>query len=181
VAASPTRRDTALTDDLQLHGPTITVFGDRDALDAALSDELSRRGRSTHTVTTPLGWLASVTHAVVRLDTAPGERALQDLALRDVPATHVVAVCETPLDDATSARFDELCRQCGDHHEVSVIWHGPLEVHADALTQATPRAVLEAGELASTIADEIGHQETHGSRPSFASQVFAPQAHDTRS
>jgi hypothetical protein len=169
-----------MTSDLQMNAPTVTLFGDRDALDTALSDELGRRGRSIHSVTTPLGWLTSVTHAVVRLDSAPGERAMQDLALRDVPATHVVAVCETPLDEVTSGRLDELCRQCGDHHEISVIWHPPLEVSVtdDAAGDATAQTVLVPGELATTIADAVGRQETHASEPSFASQVFEPQDPD---
>jgi hypothetical protein len=162
-----------MTNDLHLHGPTVTLFGDRDALDTAVSDELSRRGRSTHTVTTPVGWLSSVTHAVIRLDTTAGERAIQDLASRDVPATHVVAVCQTPRDAATSARLDELCRTCGEHHEISLIWHAPFDAGLHTVAALAAVTTVPA-ELAVTIADEIGHQEAHPFAPSFASQVFEP-------
>jgi hypothetical protein len=164
-----------MSSDLQLQTPTVTLFGAHDALGTAVSDELGRRGRSTHTVTTPVGWLSSATYAVVRLDSVAGERALQDLVSRDVPATHVVAVCELPRDGETSARLDNLCRRCGDRHEISVIWHPPFEVtiddtHADPLLEL----VLEPDELAVTIVDEVRHQEMKPSIPSFASQVFAP-------
>lgn len=164
-----------MTSDLQMNTPTVTLFGDRDALDEAISDELGRRGRSTHSVTTPVGWLRSATHAVIRLDTAAGERALRDLATHDVPATQVVAVCETPLDDATSARLDELCRQCGQHHEISLIWHPPFEVRLTEEGEVPAvQPGLAPGELAVTIADELGDQETRSSSPSFATQVFDP-------
>jgi len=161
-----------MTSDLHLSGPTVTLFGDRDVLDEALSEELGRRGCSTHAVTIPTGWFSSVSHAVIRLDTPSGERALEDLASSDHPATHVVAVGETPADPATTARFDELCRQCSDHHDVSVIWHGPFDLGLDAAG-----AEVVPGELATTIADEIGHQAAWTSAPSYASQTYEPHRH----
>lgn len=169
-----------MTSDLQMSTPTVTLFGDRDALDAAISDELGRRGRSTHSVTTAVGWLRSVTHAVIRVDTAAGEQALRDLASHDVPATQVVAVCGTPLDDATTARFDELCRQCGDHHEISLIWHAPFELRLTDEGEIPGGAPpLTPDELAVTIVDELSDQETRSSSPSFATRVFDPHgAHD---
>lgn len=180
-AVDPTRRETdeSLTHDLQLDGPTVTVFGERDALDVALSDELARRGRSTHTVTTPLGWLTSVTHAVVRLDTASGERALQDLAARDQPATQVVAVGPNPADDAASMRLDDLCRQCGQDHEISVVWHPPLE-HRSPTPGAVPtaHAVRQAAGLAAAIADVIDGQGDHASAPSYVNRIFEPDPSD---
>lgn len=169
-----------MTSDLQMNTPTVTLFGDRDALDEAISDELGRRGRSTHSVTTPVGWLRSVTHAVLRIDTAAGERALRDLASHDVPATQVVAVCESPLDETVSARLDELCRQCGQHHEISLIWHPPFEVRLTGDgTVPSLEPVLDPEELAVTVADEVGDQETHSSTPSFSTQVFDPHGAGT--
>lgn len=162
-----------MTDDLQLDGPTVTMFGERDALDTAVSDELGRRGYSTHTVTTAVGWLGSVTHAVIRLDTAVGQRAIGDLMAREAPSAHVVAVCTTPPDDAASARLDELCRRCGEHHDVSLVWHAPLEVGLDAAVD--PSVAPIPAELAVAIADEIGHQKTQAAAPSFTSRVFEPQ------
>lgn len=162
-----------MTSEIDVQGPTVTLFGARDALDTALSDELGRRGCSTHTVTTPVGWLTSVTQAVIRLDTASGESALHDLMAERRPPAHVVAVCQTS-DEATSARLDALCRACGDSHEISLIWHPPFHVTLDDLTvDPTLEPVLAPGELAATIADEIDHQGS--SDASFASQVFDPQ------
>lgn len=157
--------------DLHLAGPTVTLFGNRDALDSALSDELGRRGCSTHTVTTPMGWLRSVTHAVVRLDTRTGEQAMSDLTSREIPATHVIAVCVTSDDRVAAARFDDLCRLCGDHHDVSMIWHAPFGLPSGGLDGTLVRAT----ELASSIADEIGSQDTTLSAPSFSTRTFTPR------
>jgi hypothetical protein len=154
--------------DLHLDGPTVTLFSTRDALGAALSDELGRRGCSTHVVSTPMGWLGSVTNAVIRLDTVSGERAMADLTSRAVPPTHVVAVCATSDDELASARLDELCRQCGNDHDVSMIWHAPFGRPSEDLDLE----ILRTTELAATIADEIGLQETVASAPSFSTQIF---------
>lgn len=159
--------------DLHLDRPLVTVFGDHDALDVALNDELDRRGRCTHTITTPMGWLASVRNAVVRLNSAAGVQALEDLASRDLPATHVVAVCETSFEDLTPAEVDALCRRCGTTHAVTLIWHAPFELKvADAHEPAVGLPTLSPGELALTIADEVWQQEHRALRPSFASQSF---------
>jgi len=161
-----------MTSDLHLSGPTVTLFGQRDALDEALSDELGRRGCSTHVVTTPMGWLGSVGHAVVRLDTPTGDQALTDLSLRNAPAAHIVAVCENTVGEATSMRLEQLCRQCSQHHDLSLIWHAPLALGLDD----APDGVVP-GDLAVTIADEIGHQEAWTSAPSFVSQTFEAHRH----
>ncbi|MBD8608701.1 hypothetical protein IFT73_17740 [Aeromicrobium sp. CFBP 8757] len=162
-----------MTTDLHLSGPTVTMFGTRDALDAALSDELGRRGCATHVVTTPMGWLSSVTNAVIRLDTVSGDRAMADLTSQRMPATHVVAVCATSDDEGLVARLDELCRQCGDQHDVSVIWHSPFGLPTEGLDGA----ILRASDLATTIADEIGLQEAWTSAPSYSSKTFEPGRH----
>jgi hypothetical protein len=162
-----------MTTDLHLSGPTVTLYGNRDALDAALSDELGRRGCSTHAVTTPMGWLTSITNAVIRLDTETGERAMADLTSRAIPATHVVAVCTTSDDEASVARLDKMCRECGDQHDVSMIWHAPFGLPTEGLTGA----ILRASELAASIADEIGLQEAWTSAPSFSSKTFEPGRH----
>lgn len=158
--------------DLHLAGPTVTLFGNRDALDAALSDELGRRGCSTHSVTTPMGWLTSVTHAIVRLDTRAGEQAMSDLTSREIPATHVIAVCVTSDDEVAAARLDHLCRQCGDSHDVSMIWHAPFDLPAGGLDGA----LVRASELASSIIDHIGSQDA---APAFSSSTFTPRRRHT--
>ena len=159
-----------MTGDLDLNGPTVTIFGDRDALDDALSDELGRRGRSTHSVTTPVGWLTSTTHAVVRLDTLSGDDAMRDLLTRDIPPAHIVAVCETPHE--ASNRIDDLCRRCGDHHEVSLIWHAAFEITLTDPPTDSDQAVSNPRRLAEAIADEIERQRQHTSGVSYASHVF---------
>ncbi|MCW2840809.1 MAG: hypothetical protein JWR55_2292 [Aeromicrobium sp.] len=164
-----------MSTDLHTGAPTVTLYGDRGELDSALSDELGRRGNTIHRITTPIGWLRSGTHAVIRIDTPAGEHALVQLASQDLPATHVVAVSETPLDDAESTRLGDLCRQCGDHHEVFLIWHPPFVIDVnEAMTLPGLRSVQSPGNLASTVADEVGVQAGRTSRPSFTSQVFAP-------
>jgi hypothetical protein len=162
-----------MTTDLHLSGPTVTMFGTRDALASALSDELGRRGCSTHVVTTPMGWLTSVTHAILRLDTAPGERAMADLTSRSLPATHIIAVCVTSDDQAVTARLDDICRQCGADHDVSMIWHAPFGLPSARLDGVATRA----SELAASIADEINMQDAWASAPSFSTKTFDPGRH----
>lgn len=166
-----------MTSDLHLAGPTVTLFGDHDSLDAALSTELGRRGCSTHTVTTPTGWLTSASHAIVRLDSQAGRRAIEDLAACHSPAAHVVVVRETSTDEATTTRFDDLCRTSSEHHDVSVISHAPMP--AQTADPADESSSLPA-ELAATVADEIGHQAAWTSAPSFSSTDFEPHRHRGR-
>jgi hypothetical protein len=162
-----------MTTDLNLSGPTVTVFGAHDLVDAALSDELGRRGCSTHSVTVPTGWLNSVTHAVIRLDTPAGERAIEELTGQQTKATHVVAVCAT-RDDATSARLDQLCQDAGKLHDISVIWYPPLEL---ALDDDGLNVVVAPAELAVTIVDEIGLQEAWREAPSYATRTIEHSRH----
>ena len=169
-----------MTNSLNLSGPTVTLFGDRDVLDDALSDELGRRGCSTHAVSIPVGWLHTASHVVVRLDTVAGERAMRDLvASADAPATHVVAVCETTDDATVSDRLSELCRQCGEQHDVSLIWIPPYDLGAHP--DGGRGEAADSRALASTIADEVGHQEAWTTAPSFATQVYEPGRHRGRS
>ncbi len=144
--------------ELELDGTTVTVFGNSDPLDRALNDELGRRGCNTHHVPVTTGWLRSASHAVVRVDSRSGATALQQLAERDVPRTHVVAVCSRSIDPADRDRVSALCRACGLSHDVSLIWHEP----------DPPR------ELAETIADEVVQNVDPRLAPAFAARVFAP-------
>jgi hypothetical protein len=146
---------------------TVTVFGDNDALDHALGDQLGLRGCRTHFVSVPTGWLRSAVHAVMRLDTAAGVAALEQLADTRQPRSHVIAVCPEPSDAAAADRLREMCRTCGRHHDLSLIWHPPLSpagVPADK-TAATADA------LAATVADEMVEHPTVGT-PAFVSRPF---------
>lgn len=147
-----------MSSDLDLSGTTVTLFGSSDALDHALSNELGRRGCNTHFVSVPMGWLTSATHAVIRLDTRAGAEALEQLAATEQPTSHVIAICPQETEAATRDRLDELCRECGQHHDVSLIWHPPLDA-------AMPDA------LASSIADEMADHLQTG--PSFVAHPFS--------
>ena len=159
--------------DVRLHDTTVTLFGRADALDHALSDELGRRGCTTHYVTVPTGWLSSTTHAVVRLDTESGAKALLQL-IDDTtrPRTHVVAVCALQDDTAESERIDELCRRCGRVHDVSLVWHPALD--AMAVQHADAGAIVPTDALAATIVDEITGQSARDESSSYSTRTFEP-------
>ncbi|MCW2771370.1 MAG: hypothetical protein JWR27_2803 [Aeromicrobium sp.] len=158
--------------DLHLAGANVTLYGERDVLDVALSQELGRRGCSTHAVSTPLGWLRSAKYAVLRLTTPSGDLALRELTDQDEPPTHVVAVCEKPVDNGDASRIEELCRQCGQHHDVTLIWHQPMDRFSAADTLNGPTPAPTPADLAATIADEIGVQRDATDAPSFATQTY---------
>jgi hypothetical protein len=152
----------------------ITLFGDNEPLDRALSEELGRRGSRTHTVSVATGWLSSVTHAIVRLDTAAGAVALRELTTGEHPPAHVVATCEKPEDSLTSDRLSELCRRCGDHHDVALIWHPHLPPEPPRGQRDAPARDLSTGILASTVADAVQERAVTGRAPSFAARTFEP-------
>lgn len=160
---------------LDLTGTTVTLFGNSDPFDQALSDELGRRGCNTHYVSVPTGWLRSATHAVVRLDTASGAQALQELANTEQPRAHVIAVCAQQTDVTESDRFSELCRSCGANHDISLIWHPPLGAMAAARIDLSPsNSVIAPDLLVVTIADEIAEQSAVDGTPAFATRPIAP-------
>ncbi|MFI5429419.1 hypothetical protein [Aeromicrobium sp. UC242_57] len=113
---------------LHLPGPAVTLFGDRDDLDQALGDELARRGCSTHIITTSLGWLDSTTHAVIRLGTPTGDKAMEALATTDTPAAHLVGVCQSTTDDAEAEHIRAAWAASSEHHVASLIWHEPVDL-----------------------------------------------------
>ena len=140
---------------------TVTLFGDNDGIDRALSTELGRRGCRTHAVSVDAGWLQSAANVICRLDTLAGQRALEGLAGRDQPHATVVAVCEMPTDELASKRLRDLCAECGRHHDVSLIWHSSL---ADAAASDDPPlehlAVSVVDEVSTMMNDEAGSSFT---------------------
>lgn len=150
-------------------GTTVTLFGDSDPLDHALSAQLERRGCKTHFVSVPTGWIRSATHAVMRLDTAAGAEALKELADTRQPRSHVIAVCPEPAEASESDRVREMCQACGRHHDVSLIWHPPIgaDTGAPAKHPADTKATTEA--LAATVAEEMVEHASVG-RPSFVTR-----------
>jgi len=140
----------------------ITLFGDNDPLDHALTEELARRGRRTHSISVATGWITTASHAIVRLDTASGAVALHELTARKHPPAHVIAMCEKPSETQASERLSEMCRRCGQHHDVSLIWH--------------PRVAqqLPASDLAVTVADAVEERAVAGHIPSFGARTLEP-------
>jgi len=127
---------------------TITMFGDNDRLDHALSQELGRRGCRTHAISVDTGWLSSAANVICRLDTVAGQRALESLANRKHPHATVIAVCERPTDELSYKRLRDMCEECGRHHDVSLIWHSTV-----AETSTTEPPPLE--QLAVTVVNEV--------------------------
>jgi hypothetical protein len=160
-----------------LAGTTVTLFGGSDPLDHALSHELGRRGCKIHYVSVPSGWFRSATHVIMRLDTAAGADALEQLAATPEPPSHVIAVCPEPVDAIESHRVNEMCRACGAHHDVSLIWHPPLAGWSVAPSAISPPdAVTATDALATTIADEMVAHVSVGA-PAFVARPFVLEEH----
>lgn len=149
-------------------GTTVTLFGDADPLDRALSDQLSQRGVRTHSVSVPTGWLRSATHAVMRFDTVAGADALQSLVETTEPRSRVIAVGLEPTDPRESDRVREMCRSCGLHHEVSLIWHPPLP--SGGASQGSAASMVATNALAATVADEVVEHAAVG-HPTFVTKA----------
>lgn len=148
---------------------TVTLFGDRDALDQAISDELERRGCRIHSVSVESGWLASTTNAVVRLDSAAGASALRGLTAASGPGVHLVATCAEPPATLDAARLRHLCEECGASHDVSLIRHGAI-VTAPESAADVPELPVRA--LAVAVVDEITEQTAGSAEPSFSTRAI---------
>ena len=135
-------------------GTTVTLFGDSDPLDRALGTQLERRGCRTHFVSVPTGWIRSATHADMRLDTAAGAEALKELSRTPQPYSHVIAVCPETVDPSESDRVRDMCRACGMHHDVSLIWHPPLDHEVTAIG-GVPSESVTTNALAAKVVDEM--------------------------
>ncbi len=143
---------------------TITLFGDNDRIDQALSEELGRRGCRTHAVSVETGWLTSAENVICRLDTPAGKRAIEGLAGRSQPRANVIAMSEKPSDEDAIRRLHDLCVECGRHHDVSLIWHSATgEIGA---AEGTP---IE--QLAVSIVDEVS-AKVGADHSAFTSRFF---------
>src|SRR5690606_5808448 len=121
------------------------------------------RGGRTHTVSTASGWFSSVTCAVVRLDSAAGAIALRELMVGSAAPTRVIAIGQEAQDPTVKDQLSELCRRCGAHHEVSLMWYPPMnDVGAGSPADADG---VPAAELAATVADEVSRRTTGIVRP----------------
>ncbi len=142
---------------------TITLFGDNDHVDHALSEELGRRGCRTHAVSVETGWLRSARNVIARLDTNAGQRAIEGLVSGGQPRARVVAVCEQPADEQESLRLQKLCQECGRHHDVSLIWHSAVP----DVTNGEPRP---ADQLAVSVVDEVSTKINDGDDSPFTAR-----------
>jgi hypothetical protein len=147
---------------------TVTLFGDRDALDRAISDELERRGCRIHSVSIESGWLASTTNAVVRLDSAAGASALRGLTAASGPGVHVVATSVEPPTTPDSARLRHLCEECGANHEVSLIRHEQIAMRPVEIAATD----LPVRHLAVAVVDEVTDQRAGAAEPSFSTRAI---------
>ncbi len=150
---------------------TVTLFGDHDAIDQAISEELGRRGCRTHSINLETGWLPSTTHAVVRLDTAAGVSALEGLAAAQGHGVHLVAVCENPETTRAADQLRLQCEECGTSNEVSLIWHSPIAT--DPIRPEPREADPPVRHLALAVADEITDQTAGSATPSFSTRSVA--------
>ncbi|GAA3520852.1 hypothetical protein GCM10022234_15830 [Aeromicrobium panaciterrae] len=139
---------------------TVTLFGDNDEIDRALSAELGRRGCRTHAVSVDTGWLTSAANVICRLDTVAGKRALEGLVGRVRPPATVIAMCERPVSAYESRRIHDMCEECGRHHDVSLIWHSAVD--------ATDRPPLK--HLAVSVADEVSERMGDVAERAFTSR-----------
>lgn len=136
---------------LDLHGPTVTLFGERDELDEAIGDELARRGCSTHVITVTMDWLPSTTHAIFRLGTPTGDQAMLDLAATAAETTRIAAVCESSSDATRTEAIQAAWVTSSQGHLAALVWHEPFDVLRSGVPQ-----------LAREIADQIYSPVSHG-------------------
>jgi hypothetical protein len=153
---------------------TVTLFGVHDSIGEAISDELERRGCRTHAVSVESGWLGSATNAIVRLDTAAGTSALKALTAADGKGVHVVATCADTSSGPAAERLQRLCEECSQHHEVSLIWHGPIATEPPFGDEPrTDEPSLPAQHLALAVVNEVTDQAPRPPSPSFSSRSIA--------
>jgi len=121
----------------------VTVFGDGDALDLAVSDVLADRGDRTHLVTVPSGWIGSADPVVLRLDTTSGAEAFRNLADHEGHGERVVALCLRSARASSVRGVRILGRSCSRSHDVTLVWH-------DAVVDPA-----QLGRLAVAVAEQV--------------------------
>jgi hypothetical protein len=104
----------------------------------------------------------------MRFDTVAGADALQALVETMEPRSRVIAVGLEPTDPWESNRVREMCRSCGLHHDVSLIWHPPLPDRGEP--QGSASSVVATNALAATVADEVVEHAGVG-QPAFVTKA----------
>lgn len=120
----------------------VTVFGDGSQVDVDLAAELRDRGFTSHIVSALVGWMRSARSVIVRVDTASGASAFEDLRLGPGSGAKVLAMYEATDDDLRRARARSECAECSRDHEVVLLWHPHIgDEDASAIE---PRALAAA-------------------------------------
>lgn len=103
---------------------TVAVFADHGPLVNRIAETLRERGATTHTISVEAGWVASVSRAVVVLDSAAGMSAMRDLSERAEVFAHVVALLPAESDEVMA----ELCDRCAERHHLVTIRSEDVDV-----------------------------------------------------
>jgi hypothetical protein len=83
-------------------------------------------------------------------------------------------MCEKPLDMQNTERLRNMCQQCGQHHDVSLIWHPAMEPEPSDLGGMHPAPERPTIDLAVTVADAVEQRALAGNVPSFETHTFEP-------
>ena len=100
-----------------VEAPMVTIFADHGPLVARIADEIRDRGASTHTVSVEAGWLASVSRALVVVDSPAGLSAVRELCEIDAVPARVVAL----FTGRALAEAEDLCDRCVDRHRMTLM------------------------------------------------------------
>lgn len=112
-----------LTDD----SSTVTIFADYGPLVNEIADEIRARGAATHTISVEAGWIDSVSHALLVLDSAAGMSAVRALCRMSGTSAHVVAlITEDSAVDAVDAV--DLCDWCSEGHDLVMLRESEIDV-----------------------------------------------------
>ncbi|MGA8850825.1 MAG: hypothetical protein WB508_03810 [Aeromicrobium sp.] len=94
--------------------PVVTIFADQGPLVSEIDTKIRDRGATTHTVSVDVGWIDSVSCALVVLDSTAGMSAMR--ALSDLPDSRVNVV--VVMAEEVSPDAERLCEGCRERHHL---------------------------------------------------------------
>ncbi len=103
--------------DGSVHSPTVTIYAQHTPLIAQIADEVRARGASTHTVSIETGWVATVSRALMVLDSPAGMSAVRGLCESEPHGARVVAL----LSDDSDVDAQDLCDRCIERHDLVIL------------------------------------------------------------
>ncbi len=104
--------------------PVVTIFGDQGPLVSEIDTKIRDRGARTHTVSVDVGWVDSVSCALVVLDSTAGMSALR--ALSDLPDSRVNVV--VVMAEQASPDAERLCEGCRERHHLVMMRAGQTDL-----------------------------------------------------